>query len=88
MPRVQQALKPVRVKYICDECGEGEYRPKEKLLLSDPPQFPHACNQCGDETTLSEQYPTIRFCLEGELLDLENFELQTSDDSKISVALA
>ena len=72
MPKVQQALTPFKVTYECDKCGDGEYRPKDKSLLSDSLKFPHACNKCGDEITLSEPYPTIRFCLEGELLDLEN----------------
>ena len=78
MPRVQQPLRPVQVRYICDECEQGDYLPNSTMLLSDPPQFPHTCNSCGHKKTFLEKYPAIRYCREGEVLDLENYKQQTS----------
>lgn len=77
MPREQKPLRPIRVDYRCDKCGEGYYRPAGIMLSSNPPQFPHACSKCDDRMTFTEKYPTVRYALEGELLDLGKYEQQT-----------
>ena len=77
MPREQRPLRPVQVDYRCDKCGDGYYRPEGAMLLSDPPQFNHNCTECGDQKTFTEKYPTVRYCKEAELLDLENYKQQT-----------
>ena len=73
MPREQIPIRPIRVDYKCDTCGEGYYRHTGIVLTSYPPQFPHACNKCGDSRTFWERYPTLRYVGEGELLDLDNY---------------
>jgi hypothetical protein len=47
-----------------------DYRPTDTVLTSHPPQYPHACPNCGDKKILSAQYPLIQFAKEGELLNL------------------
>lgn len=76
MPREQKPLRPIQVDYLCDKCEQGYYRPVGRMLLSDPPQFPHACTQCGNEKTFWEKYPTIRYVDEGAILDLKNYREQ------------
>ena len=77
MPREQKPIRPIQVDYRCDKCGEGHYRPTGMMLASNHPQFPHACNKCDDRKTFSERYPTVRYALEGGMLDLENYQQQT-----------
>lgn len=55
-------LKPIGIKYICDNCNEGEMMPiGENSWLSNPPKFNHKCNKCGSEKLLNEKYPIIRY---------------------------
>lgn len=77
MPREQIPLRPIRVDYRCDKCGEGHYRPTGIMLMSNPPKFPHACAHCGDSQTFTEKYPTVRYAAEGGLLDLSQYTQQT-----------
>ena len=77
MPREQMPLRPVRVDYKCDKCGAGYMRPTGVLLTSNPPQFPHRCNNCDAHQNFTEKYPTVRYAAEGELLDLDNYTQQT-----------
>lgn len=77
MPREQRPLRPMQVDYRCDKCGEGHYRPTGEILMSNPPQFPHACNKCDHRATFTERYPTVRYALEGDLLNLDAYQQQT-----------
>ena len=43
------------VKVHCD-CG-GEYSFNGNANLSEPPQYVHACNDCGHVTTFPDTYP-------------------------------
>lgn len=54
-------LKPVKVDHLCDACGKGHYRPTGGALMSSPAQYPHTCNQCGDQKTFKKRYPFIDF---------------------------
>lgn len=55
-------ITPIAVKYICDNCKEGEMIPTgENIYLTEPMQFKHKCNKCGEEIILHEKYPVIRY---------------------------
>lgn len=73
----QTPIRTIQVDYKCDECGKGHYRPVGHMLMSSPPQFPHNCNNCSHAQTFTEKYPTVRYALESELLDLDNYKQQT-----------
>ncbi len=73
----QTPIRTIQVDYRCDECDQGHYRPEGHMLMSSPPKFPHNCNNCGHTQTFTEKYPTVRYALEGELLDLNNYKQQT-----------
>lgn len=78
MPLEQTPLRPIQVEYRCDKCGNGCYRPTEvRNLMADPPTFQHVCTSCGDMQIFTERYPTLRYALEGCLLDLTNYQQQT-----------
>ena len=72
MPLQQLPLRPIQLDYVCDECGEGHYRPTGTSLMSNPPQYPHRCDKCDHPHTFNERFPTIRYCKEGELLNLDD----------------
>lgn len=73
----QTPIRSIKVDYKCEECNKGYMRPTGLMLTSNPPKFPHKCNICDHEEIFYEKYPTIRYVLEGEILDLDNYEQQT-----------
>ena len=63
----------MRVDYKCDECEKGYMKPTGDIVCCCPPKFPHSCTECGAKLMFRERYPTIRYCPEGELLDLDKY---------------
>jgi hypothetical protein len=58
MPKQRVEMKVFTVKWICDECGQGEMVPTGIELMSYPAQYPHKCNRCGHgETARGVKYP-------------------------------
>lgn len=52
------------VKHFHDDCatkGGGEFLPTGMMLASNPPQYPHKCNNCGKEQTFYKRYPFIDY---------------------------
>lgn len=52
--------KPEKVYYVerrC-ECG-GMYRPSGRVLLSNPPKYPHHCTRCDRKVIFDRKYPCI-----------------------------
>lgn len=64
MPEVKSEVRPVGVRYMCDECEGGEMIPTGRviqLISTVPPKFEHMCKLCGAKENLAEQFPAIRF---------------------------
>lgn len=60
-------IKPLGVKYICDECCKGEMLSTRKMKMFDNhAEFSHSCNYCKVERYFLEKYPLIRYqnCLQ------------------------
>jgi hypothetical protein len=57
MAEMAQEVKTFTVGYLCDECGKGWMEPTGTMLTSNPPQWPHKCNECGEQKTFWEKYP-------------------------------
>jgi len=58
MGEISQEVRTFEVHYICDECGKGEMKASGACLMSNPPQFPHRCQECGAEKTMfNKAYP-------------------------------
>lgn len=74
MPIEQEPLRPIRVDYKCDKCGDGCMRPTGTVLMSDPPKYEHRCQLCGARQNFTHQYPTIMHAPEGELLNPKHLE--------------
>ncbi|MBO5424418.1 MAG: hypothetical protein J6A25_02795 [Lachnospiraceae bacterium] len=54
-------IKPVGVRYLCDNCN-GEMKHTDGIvLMSNPPKYKHICSNCGEIEYLEEVYPTIRW---------------------------
>jgi len=73
MPRIQTPIRPLQIDYKCDICNQGFYRLIQSLFDAEPPQFLHECDNCGHQQCFTEKYPTIRYALEGQLLDLNKY---------------
>lgn len=55
-------VKPIGVKYICDDCLKGEMVPTGKHdFYPEHMEFEHQCNNCGIKIKLHDKYPLIRY---------------------------
>jgi uncharacterized protein (DUF983 family) len=65
MPEREFEVEPVGIAYVCDSCGQGEMvsAEAETTAAEEARQagYRHRCTSCGQEDTLAESYPTIRF---------------------------
>lgn len=59
MPEVQRRVRTVRVRYLCDECGE-EMRSFGYIITSHPPKYPHVCAN-HHKAFLLDTYPSVRY---------------------------
>ena len=50
MPERISKVETVLVEMVCEQCGEGMMVAKGDVLLSNPPQYRHICNNCGFTT--------------------------------------
>lgn len=64
MPEVRSKVIPVEVDFKCPVCGIGYLRSKGTTLTTNPPMFPHKCNNpaCDyEETFTGIQYPYTEY---------------------------
>lgn len=69
MPETEQKIEQFELDYICDKCGVGKMRRTGITLTSDPPQFPHICDnkECGEKKTFTDiYYPATAYRRIGE----------------------
>ncbi len=60
MPEQRFEVRNVGIDYICDTYGKGKMVSTGSILTSNPPQFPHKCDNCEATKNLHERYPTFR----------------------------
>ena len=54
-------VKTFKVILECDECKDGIMIYNGIVLTSNPPQFPHICNKCGEKKNIrGKKYPYIK----------------------------
>jgi len=60
---IEYKVDTIRVSKKCDKCNKGELQFTGKnSLATNPPQFLHVCNSCGNEVYISGIfYPYIRY---------------------------
>lgn len=62
MSEITKEIKVIGVDYVCDKCGIGKMRPTGICLDSNPPQYPHECENCGHVINMwNVTYPTTRY---------------------------
>lgn len=61
----------ILVEYVCDECQQGLMRPNGVMLMSNPPQYPHQCTNCGSTKVFYNQYPYQKIVATENLRDPE-----------------
>lgn len=55
-------VKTVKIDYKCPKCGKGYLRPTGVCYSTNPPMFPHKCNNCDyGETFENKTYPYIDY---------------------------
>ncbi len=58
MAETKTEVTTYRIDYACDECGKGFMRSNGITLTSLPPQYDHACTECGATKRFSDvTYP-------------------------------
>ncbi len=60
---IRKELKTFQVDYKCPKCENGYLRSNGIVLTSDPPQYPHICNneKCDHSETFKKIYPYIDY---------------------------
>jgi hypothetical protein len=56
----RKEVKTIKVDYLCPKCGKGYLRPTGQVFTTNPPQYPHRCNnpECDyGETFMGIAYP-------------------------------
>jgi hypothetical protein len=48
-----------KIKYICDECGNGEMKYTGEFNPRNDPPMKHKCEGCQNEVYFRNQYPYI-----------------------------
>ena len=63
MPEETKEVRTLLVEYKCPKCGKGYLIPGKQLFQTDPPRYPHACNnpECNYGETFNRKYPYTRF---------------------------
>ena len=57
---IQVPVQSFIEKKLCQMCTDGQVESTEDpMLLSDPPQFVHRCNSCGNEQYFRDKWPKI-----------------------------
>ena len=56
-------IQTYQVNYRCPKCNEGYLLPIGSMLLSDPPKFPHDCDnkKCDYTEIFLKKYPCIEY---------------------------
>lgn len=61
MAKKEIAVKPVKIVYVCDDCGKGEMHFRAEVKVGRPYVCEHVCDNCGKVTTLDSNYPRIEY---------------------------
>ena len=57
----KKEVRVFKTNLLCEECG-GIMLPMGGCLCSSPPQYPHACQDCGSQINVrGETYPKITY---------------------------
>ena len=63
-------VRSFEVSYICDRCNEGMMIFTGITLTSYPPQYQHKCDQCSNTQNFRVVYPTIRYEVTDEIMNI------------------
>jgi len=58
---VKFKVETLGLKYVCDECKEGDMIFTGLGTQKQPQKFQHKCNKCGKEKLLDRQYPGVEW---------------------------
>jgi hypothetical protein len=61
MSEIATPVQLIEVTYGCDKKGcDGEMKPTDTVLMSNPPKYLHICNKCNVQFTLTKAYPVMQ----------------------------
>lgn len=55
--QIVREAKTYIIDMICEKCKTGVMRPTGIVLTSNPLQYPHKCDYCGNEEVYDKCYP-------------------------------
>lgn len=59
MPEMEHQVRTFRIKYVCDQCAEGEMKSGHGISNSFGTDWYHKCDKCGHEQWFETCYPRI-----------------------------
>lgn len=79
MGEVVAEVKTLIVHMKCNKCGNGLMLKDGNIILTtDPPKYPHKCNNCGYQENYFVTYPYQK------LVPIEYLREMTKEESEIS----
>ena len=67
MSERETKVETYQVRLFCDGCADSEMEFTGAVLMSNPPQYPHRCPNCGKVTHERTKYPLTRHKEIGEV---------------------
>ncbi len=62
MAEQKRPVRPVKIVYVCDNCGAGEMESGGTVTTMWHTTYPHTCNRCGYKKSFVDvSYPRIEY---------------------------
>jgi len=84
MSETKTECRTYKVTYSCDVCAKGTMEASGSVIDTNPPQYQHVCNDCGDIAYYYTRYPEIRWePTEALKIDRDAFEQRVKEQAKM-----
>ena len=65
MGEVKTKIQMFEVDMICDVCSDGHMRSDGTVMATNPPLYPHRCDNCGATAEFPYIYPRMMYKYKG-----------------------
>ena len=70
---VKRKIQMIEMDMICTRCNDGYMRPDPIVHMTNPPQYPHTCEKCGQKAVFDVRYPCITYVYKDNGAEVRRF---------------